>query len=301
MSFELLPGVTKYLSRVDVTTCVEITLTNWGKRVVYEKKVIPFDNNIKSSLYNFTNLDSINNRFSIPKGGHNYCIIPFDPNVGHGYLAGGTEVIKGCRCNTKGSDNLCRLTTSGSKIYCDSVGTLCDCCTLVMASPLRNLEGGGILLSCDLVESGSRNTYISKSSGSNALQLEVEIREGIAYTKRKKVPFEKRLKTTLFNLTEIGFNGSSFSIPNDGNKYFIIPFDNTRPTILSSGDYTFDCECNEGGGHQGCILYFSFGTHFCGEYGCGCCALLITGGGPIIHHIGKGGGVLIKAFKVVEQ
>lgn len=145
--------------------------------------------------------------------------------------------------------------------------------------------------------SSNAQPYVSKLT--NATCREISIRwenENVIYH-TAQMECGDEIRTTFYNLTDIPFgNDHRFTIPDDGNSYWLIPFDGSGPYLTERKKaYCVNCFCYDGGTGY-CSFYFGGG--YCCYGSCACSLVIYECEGGVTF---RSGAILVKAKTVFEE
>lgn len=218
--------------------------------------------------HDFTEFFTSNGAYSIPNDGQSYWFISADQNVEPVRLAAGSSGIIGCPCPSGSTSGSCAMSQDNCIVTCHEFNcTVPGCKPTFMGDTPDPRRGTGIIvvgniITVDGVEYWSRSlaandnfsstTYRSMSNSSVSFVLTREANGSdvsiVVDTLTNEVAEANHIFAYDVVLNEN--NNSSFKIPQDGEKYWFIPIDNsTAPILLTNGQYiTYICLCMDGAG-----------------------------------------------------
>ncbi|MDQ3047181.1 MAG: hypothetical protein M3R27_06500 [Bacteroidota bacterium] len=248
-------------------------------------------------------LVELNGRISIPRDGKNYWFVPFNGDAPT-LIAGGSTVSVDCKC----SGGTCTLsgsaTAGGGSTFSCVAGTCTSCCEMVITETSGGAlisVGSGVIVEAEAIEINgnvSRNykfdSYTGVCANPGKVEMNIHTKANEIIVKREAIP---NGDANAFKFISIGVQTSQNQqvlVPNDGKKYWIIPFDEKiQPFIVNGGSsIEMNCGCTGTGNCRGkTTISNGTSTSTCENDGCNaCCVLTFTVGGSKIV---TGGGVLV--------
>ena len=137
-------------------------------------------------------------------------------------------------------------------------------------------------------------TYQSKLNNGTCAEMSLRYDASGLYYHLNEITCEGQT-VKFYNLTSISYNSAGFTIPDDGENYWLIPFDGSGPYLLQKTKaYCVSCFC-DGDGY--CSFYFN---HYFGCMGCstGCNTHIYECEGGVWF---SSGGVIVQAGSVFEE
>jgi hypothetical protein len=144
---------------------------------------------------------------------------------------------------------------------------------------------------------GFAQQYITeaKTGASRFRRLTINIRNNIAYVTRQVAPLNSKTTTYLSNFANVSIVNGKFTVPTDGNSYWIIPFEGGTAHKLNSGIWCIDCFCE---GQEGQFAECNLRYKTCGG-SCSACTMEIRVCDSLESHQGRM--AIIKASQVVFE
>lgn len=233
-----------YLSEVDSSTYVAMTIRMDGDTAYVFRKPFPRDTAIGSAVYYLSDLKFASNRVTIPSTG-NYWFIPFSDTLP-------TLLPKSITmqesCNPMSS---CTCPQPPSACSCYSSGDGANSCVYTVCAMTTGLclNGGGIYIKASSIriELGTAASYVE---GNRFISTTVFIENNIAYVKKEAAENLLNVSLGFYNLANVEFTIDSTGkgkivIPNN-DYYWFIPFDDVPVFPLAAGGYDLDCGTESG-------------------------------------------------------
>ncbi|MEZ4942194.1 MAG: hypothetical protein R3D58_15055 [Saprospiraceae bacterium] len=105
------------------------------------------------------------------------------------------------------------------------------------------------------IQFASAQEYVvsAQTDESTYRQMAIRIENGIAYVKQSDIAPAQSILATVYDLSGIGFIDNSFTIPDDGNTYWFVYFDQARAVGPAPKEsYRITCKCLSTGFNEGC-------------------------------------------------
>ncbi len=149
-----------------------------------------------------------------------------------------------------------------------------------------------IILSLSFI-SVKATDFTSRTGPTTCFKMTYTMSGTVATFIRVSIPNDLNLRDQWYNETNLTIStDGTFTVPNDGNKYWVVPFDGSKPVLMQIGGNARVCECFASGNCK----VVGIG---CAWDGCNEChwATKSGGTGGILKF--KGGAVFIKASSIV--
>lgn len=116
----------------------------------------------------------------------------------------------------------------------------------------------------------------ARAADNTCRQLNIRIEQGIAYVHLSDIPEDALLTPMVYDLSGLGIQDGTITIPEDGNTYWLVNFDNPEMgTPVEETRICVKCKCLDQ--EPGCRLTERYvnGRHDvgCANYGCNACML----------------------------